>query len=353
MTAAIASQAGAEILYRVTPELRASGAGVEYLHKVIPGVRVSQAGVEILHRVIPAFFVGQAGVEFLHKSVPCTTRLAQIWTITRLDGTVYRFTSLDRDLEWPPGSGTIYQACGSLDPSASENVAEVDSAGSIDLSGALGGDGDTGWINSWDLYSGKFDGARLEAWLVPWAGTDPPKPLIAGTFAPVELTEAGFRTEITGDGEKLKQTPLVQTIQPGCRWQFGDPDTCGKDLAPLTVTGTVDDGDGVRDFTDTARTETPGYFKFGRVTFTGGANAGITAEIKEHEAGGRFTLWPRLPFAIAAADPYSMVPGCTNLKASDGGCNGCTAWGQLARYGGFDKVPGRDKRGAAATVRTS
>jgi uncharacterized phage protein (TIGR02218 family) len=353
MTTCSVSQAGVEVLYRVTPEARVSQAGVEVLHKVIPGVRVSQAGVEYLHRVIPAFFVSQAGVEVLHKAVPCGTRWAQIWTITRTDGTVYRFTSLDRDLEWPPGSGTIYQTCGSLDPSASENVAELDSAGSMDLSGAIGGDGDDGWINGWDLFAGRFDGARVETWLVPWAGEGRPKRLMAGTFAPVELTEVGYRTEVTGDGDRLKQTPLVQTVQPGCRWKFGDPDTCGKDLGPLTVTGTVDSGDGVREFTDATRTEPAGYFKFGRVTFTGGDNAGISAEIKEHSAGGRFTLWPRLPFAVLAADPYSMTPGCTNLKEADGGCNGCTAWGQLPRYGGFDKVPGRDKRGKAADVRSS
>jgi uncharacterized phage protein (TIGR02218 family) len=353
MTSQSVSQAGVEVLYRATPGLQVSQAGIEALHTVIPGVRVSQTGIEALHRVQPAFAVSQVGVEYLFKNVPCGTRLAQIWTITRTDDEMFRFTSLDRDLEWPPGSGTTYQACGSLDPTASENVAELDSAGSMDLSGAVGGDSDEGWINSWDLYSGKFDGARVEAWLVPWSGEGQPKRLLGGTFAPVELTETGFKTEIAGDGDKLKQTPLVQTIQPGCRWQFGDPDTCGKDLGPLTVTGTVDTGDGVRDFTDAARAETAGYFKFGRVTFTGGANAGVTAEIKEHKAGGQFTLWPRLPFAISDGDPYSMVPGCTNLKASDGGCNGCTVWGQLARYGGFDKVPGRDKRGEAATVRTS
>lgn len=353
MTTKKVSQAGVELLFRADVSALISQVGLEYLHRVGTPIRVSQAGIEILHRVIPTFFVSQAGVELLHKSIPCGTRWAQVWTITRTDGEVFRFTSLDRDLEYPPPSGVIYAACGSLTPSAAENVAALDDAGSIDLSGAVGGDGDDGRINAWDLYSGKFDGARVEAWLVPWSGTGRVTRLIGGTFAPVSLTEAGFRTGIAGDGEKLKQTPLVRPIRPDCRWKFGDPLTCGKDLGPLTVTGTVDSGDGVRDFTDAARAEPAGYFKFGQVTFTSGANAGISAEIKEHDAGGAFTLWPRLPFAIAAGVSYEMTPGCTNLKAADGGCNGCTAWGQLARYGGFDKVPGRDKRGKAADVKTS
>jgi uncharacterized phage protein (TIGR02218 family) len=351
MTDQRVSQAGVEVLFKPLPGHQISQAGVEVLYRVGTDMQASQVGVEILYRVTPELSVSQSGVEFLFKSLPCGTKLAQIWTITRTDDEVFRFTSLDRDIEYPAGSGITYQACGSLTPSASENVAELDAAGNMDLSGAVGGD--DGWIDSWDLYSGRFDGARVDVWLVPWAGEGRVKKLLGGTFAPVSLTEAGFRVEIVGDGEKLKQTPLVQPVKPDCRWRFGDPVTCGKDLALLTVTGTVDDGNGVRDFVDAARAEPAGYFKFGRVTFTSGLNIGISAEIKEHTAGGNFTLWPRVPFDPQTGDNYAMEPGCTNLKASDGGCNGCTAWGQLARYGGFDKVPGRDKRGKAANVRTS
>jgi hypothetical protein len=37
------------------------------------------------------------------------------------------------------------------------------------------------------------------------------------------------------------------------------------------------------------------------VTFLSGLNSGISAEIKEHKAGGVFELWPRLPFPIPMA----------------------------------------------------
>lgn len=345
MTTGLVSQAGAEVLYRVIPEALVSQTGIEYLHKVIPGVRVSQSGIEYLHRVIPGFAVTQAGVEFLFKSVPCGTRWAQIWKITRTDGEVYRFTSLDRDLEWPPTSGEVYGACDSLDPSASENVSEVDSQGSMDLSGAIGA------ISERDLYAGIFDGATVEAWLVPWSGEGAQKRLLKGTFGSVEQTQTGFKVELLGDGAKLQQTPLVEVLKPGCRWQGLGLRGCGIDLGPLTVAGTIDSGSGVRSFVDAARAETAGYFSRGRVTFTGGDNAGISAEIKEHTVGGHFELWPRLPFAISAGDTYSMTPGCTLLKASNGGTKGCTAWANLSRYGGFDKVPGRDKRSAAANVK--
>lgn len=341
-------QGGIYALAEATPPIRVDQGGIYALAKTAPPVRVDQGGIVAFVAITPVVPVAQAGMYALAGSSPCATKWAQIWTIARTDGEIYRFTSLDRDLVF---GGVTYKACGSLDPSASENVAAVDQAGSMDLGGGIG-DAE-GQINSWDLYAGRFDGAEVEAWLVPWSGEGSMRRLLRGTMGAVSLGETGFSVDLQGDGVKLQQTPLVFLLQPGCRWRFGDPLTCGKDLAPLTVTGTIDSGDGSRAFIDTARVEAAGYFKFGRVTFTGGDNAGISAEIKEHISGGHFTLWPRLPFPVSAGDPYSMTPGCTNLKDPDGGCNGCTAWGQLTRYGGFDKVPGRDKRNKAADVRSS
>lgn len=352
MTEQRVSQGGAEALFRVNPDARVSQGGSEYLHRVQPGVEVSQGGAEYLHRVQPSFAVSQGGVEFLYKSVPCGTQLVQIWTLTRLDGQVIRRTSLDRALEWPPNSGVIFESCGSMMPTASEGVAEVDSGGSMDLSGAVSLTG----LSQSDLQSGLYDGAYVEAWLVPWSGTGSTKLLLSGTFGDVEHDERNYKVTLNGDGWKLQQTPLTRVLRPDCKHQFGVVNSndigCHKDLAPLTVTGTVDVGEGQREFTDADRAETPGYFKRGIVTFTGGNNAGIGAEIKEHEVGGVFTLWPRLPFAIEPGDTYSMVPGCTNLRESSGGCNGCDAWDQYVDYGGFRDVPTKDQLTAAADVKT-
>lgn len=344
MTTGKVSQAGTELLFRADADLEVSQAGTEYLHRVNTPISASQAGVEYLHRVLPTFSISQAGAEILYKNVPCGTQWAQVWTITRTDGEVYRFTSLDRDLEYPPGSGITYQACDSLVPSASENVSRVDEAGTMDLSGALG------TITAQALYAGLLDGAEVEVWLVSWAGDARRKRLLKGTFGAVEQGETAFKVELLGDGAKLAQTPLISRLQPGCRWLFGDS-RCGKDLGPLTVTGTIDSATGQRAFVDAARAEAAGYFSRGRVTFTSGDNAGISAEIKEHAVGGVFELWPRVPYAIAAGVTYSMTPGCTNLKTASGGTNGCDAWANFDRYGGFESVPTKDRLTAAAVVK--
>lgn len=350
MVEARAAQAGIYGLAGTVPEARVAQAGIYALADIIPPVRASQAGMYALTGITADVRISQAGMYLLAYGSPCGTRWAQIWTITRTDGEVFRFTSKDTDLEYPPGSGIEYQSCDSLNPSASESVSEVDAAGSMDLSGAIGPDG----ITEAELYAGLFDGAVAEAWLVPWDGNEVPKRLLKGTFGTVEQTPTGFKVELLGDGARLLQKPLISLLQPGCRWLsiggFGGP-FCGKDLGPLTVTGTIDSGTGQRSFVDAARAEAAGYFTGGRVTFTTGANAGISAEIKEHSSGGNFTLWPRVAFPIAAGVQYSMTPGCTGLKAASGGTNGCTAWNNVIRFGGFDKVPGKDKRSAAAKVR--
>lgn len=345
MTDIRATQAPVLSVYTVEPDAEVTQAPVLVVFTVGSPAEVTQAPVLAVYRVNADLEIFQTPVLVVYKHIPCTTSFAQIWTITRTDGEVFRFTSKDTD--FVDGDGTTYQHCDSLVPSASESVSELDAASNMDLSGAVGPDG----ITQEALYSGLFDGAHVEAWLVPWRGTGPRKLLLDATFGPVVLTDTGFKVEALGDGAKLMQTPLISLVQPDCRWRFGDPLTCGVDLASLTVTGTIDSGNGLRSFTDAARVETAGYFTRGRVTFTSGLNIGISAEIKEHLTGGVFELWPRLPFPIVTGVTYSMTPGCTNMKAASGGTNGCTAWNNKRRFGGFDKVPGGDKRGAAANVR--
>jgi uncharacterized phage protein (TIGR02218 family) len=325
-------------------ELRVSQAGTEYLFRVLPGAKVSQAGVEFLLRVEPGITISQAGVEFLYKAMPCTTQDAQVWTITRKDGVTYRFTSLDRDMVW---LGHTYSACGGLLPTASESANDVGSIANMDVAGLIR----TNSITEADLFGGRFDGADLEAWLVPWQGEKPPRMLLKGRFGKVTHGPAGFSVEALGDGSRFSQTPLIQTVQPGCRWVFGSAE-CGIDLGPLTVTGTVSSAGSARAFTDTDRGEAPGYFTYGLVTFTSGDNNGITAEIRSHAAGGVFALWPGLASPIMIGDTYSMTPGCTLNKAADGGTKGCTAWANVVNYGGFDKLPGQDALKKTPTART-
>lgn len=319
--------------------VRASQIVRRALVHIPPPSRTSQ----VVRRALVEFGIPIRSSQIVRRSLvsirPCLTRECQIWIIRRKDGTVYRFTSLDRDLVY---GGQPYKACDSMVPSASSSANEVGSVGDINLSGIIG-EG-AGSVTLADLHAGRLDGAFVEAWRVSWDGTTEPKAIMRGTFGSVSFGERGFSVDLTGDGARLQQTPLLRTVAPGCDLVFGST-PCGKNLGPLTVTGTVQTGQGQRGFTDSNRGEPDGYFNYGRVTFTSGANAGISAEIKSHAAGA-FTLWPRLAESVSAGDAYSMTPGCSNLMEAAGGTNGCLAWGRRESYGGFPTVPGEDAMNA-------
>lgn len=343
MTQQSVSQSGVEILYRATAVMRVAQAGVEALTKERPAVRIAQAAAEVLHRVLPQFSLSQAGVEYLHKAQPCTTRWAQVWTIARADGEVLRFTSLDRTLDF---GGATYAACDSLSPSAAENAAEAGSVGNMELTGLVA----AGAVSEADLMAGRYDGAQVSARLIDWRSKAVIRVLLNGTFGAVSFDNRSFTVEVIGAGARLAQTPLVKVLRPTCPYLFGDPD-CGKDLSGLIVSGTVGESIDGRRFVDATRGEPAGYFSNGRVIFTSGDNAGVAAEIETHEAGGRFTLWPRLGFAIRAGDAYQLIPGCSQAKASSGGTPGCQAWGNYVNFGGEPDVPGADKVAARPDVK--
>ena len=88
-------------------------------------------------------------------------------------------------------------------------------------------------------------------------------------------------------------------------------------IQALTVTGTVDASAGRRHFTDAARAEATGFWRFGLATFTSGANAGLAMEIDDYDSGtGAFTLKLELPFDLAPGDGYSLAAGCDKTLAS-------------------------------------
>lgn len=123
--------------------------------------RLTAADVLMGHATPYPARLTQAAVLVGHDSVPCVTRWAQCWKITRVDGEVFAFTTLDRDIEF---RGVTYKACASLQASAAELFARPGDAGNFEVAGIISDDA----ITEADLFAGKFDGAQIEAWMVPW-----------------------------------------------------------------------------------------------------------------------------------------------------------------------------------------
>lgn len=75
-----------------------------------------------------------------------------------------------------------------------------------------------------------------------------------------------------------------------------------------------------------------GYFDLGYITFTGGANNGVSRTVKQYTVGS-FTMMSPFPNAPATSDPFNAFHGCDKTLAA------CTAYGNQARFRGMPFIP--------------
>lgn len=283
--------------------------------------------------------VTQLSVLALADHVSCVTKWAQCWTITRTDGQVFAYTSLDTDLTF---RGVLHKACDSLSATATEMSAALGSVGNMELVGILS---DTG-IKDEELYVGLFDGAEIEVWMVPWenAGGEVPFRLLAGTMGDIRQGLQGFNAEIITPGATMQQKPLLEVVTPSCRYELGDS-RCTVDLDALTVSGSVTsltiptspNSTARRVFVDSTRTEADGFFNLGEVEWLTGDNAGVISEVKDFTSK-IFTLWDALLHPIQVGDTFDARPGCNKVE---GTCK--DAFDNFDNFGGFNFVPGEDR----------
>lgn len=273
--------------------------------------------------------------------VPCTTQWAQTWTITRTDGQVFAFTSLDRPLTF---RGVVHTPCNSLTATATEQSTTIGATGNMELLGIIS---DVG-ISEQELYNGLFDFARFEIWMVPWnnSGGETPFRLMAGITGTMSHGVDGFKFEVLTGSANLRQKALLEVFSASCRYGFGSTldARCPVNLAAITVAGSAtstavpaaSNASTRRIVIDSSRAEAAGHFDLGVITFTGGANAGAKSEIKRFE-GGVFVLWSPLLFPIEIGDTYTATPGCNKSPADHMRFNA-----DMVDYGGFPDVPGSD-----------
>jgi hypothetical protein len=107
----------------------------------------------------------------------------------------------------------------------------------MDLSGAISRDGDPDLIESWDLYAGLFDGAEVEAWLVPWDG----RAACGACSRAIRTGPAdgtGFKVDLDRRRREADADAAgVPCCSPAAGGSSAIPVTCQKDLGPLTVAG--------------------------------------------------------------------------------------------------------------------
>lgn len=256
------------------------------------------------------------------------TTLATCWKVTRTDGVLFRFTSHDRDLVV---SGETYLAASGYTSTqiSSSDQLNVDN---LDVMGVL----DSAGITEADLAAGLFDFAEVELFVVNWADTSMGSlPLRKGWLGESVRHDAHFVAELRGLTQALQQ-PVGDAYSVACRADLGDTQ-CGVTLATYTVAGSVTGVASRRQFTDSSLGQADDYFNNGLVTFTSGANNGLSREVKDF-AGGVVALYQPFPNDIAVSDTYEIYPGCDKALAT---CR--DTFSNVENFRGEPYIPGNDR----------
>lgn len=264
-------------------------------------------------------------------------KLAVIWDIERTDGTTLYFTTHDTPIVY---SGNTYEPGGGADASARRSVDALRDS-SVEFRGGISSD----LITQDDLRAGLYKNAkiieRIVNWQFPFNG-----PIITKVYW---LDNATFDDEVwiadcTGPERFTKRT-FNAVFSRNCQKKLGSP-LCGVTLASFTSTGAIvlgcEDGQKkkiIRATTASIGAFTDGVFDYGTVTFTSGANSGLSRVVKSYTADSRrFEMQVAFPYPIAAGDVFTAVQGCDLLSTT---CD--TKFSNLDNYGGFFLMPGTDR----------
>ena len=231
--------------------------------------------------------------------------LAQCVKVTRRDGEVFGFTTCNADLVV---DGVTYAASSSVSSSAQKSAVGT----GVDNMEALGIISSES-VTEEDLLAGRFDGAAIEVFLVNWADlTMGTISLFSGWIGNVEVTDGQFTAEIRSKSQKLSQK-IGQLTSPLCRVaRFGDA-RCGLVAESYQFSRTVTAVTDNRHMTFGADEHETGYFDCGLVTFTSGANDGISKEIKLHlldDGEAVIELQEEFPFDVEFGDLAILEVGC-------------------------------------------
>lgn len=269
-------------------------------------------------------YLGQAG-----------TNLAVCWRITRTDGQIFGYTNCDEPVTV---NGFTYQSRGGFAASSIETKQGLN-VDNLDLQ-ALAVSFD---VTESEIQAGRWDYAAVEIFELdrydPLLGLNL---LRSGTLGEFEFVAQGSKTSTTG-AYKAELRGLMQPLQQTvgevisnlCRASLGDA-RCKINLASMAVISSVAAFSG-RTITNPALTQATGYFAYGNLTFTSGANTGLSKEVVAFDAGV-LTLFEPMPYPVAVGDAFTVSPGCDRLFYT---CY--TRFNNAVNFRGEPHLPGQDK----------
>ncbi len=261
------------------------------------------------------------------------TTLCHCWKLTRRDGVVQGFTDHDDDLVI---AGVTYRAGTGF--TSSEATSRFDlSVDGAEIAGALSDDA----LLESDLASGRYDAAGVETWLVDWSDVSLRVLTARSTLGEVKREGQAFSAELRGLADQLSQQS-GRLFTARCGADLGDA-RCKVDLtvSALRGAGTVASIESVSTLVASGLDAFgEGWFTNGKLSWTSGANDGLSVEIKDHRiASGhaRLSLWQAMPEAIASNDSFTVTAGCDKRFAT---CR--ERFANAVNFRGFPHIPGND-----------
>jgi uncharacterized phage protein (TIGR02218 family) len=262
-----------------------------------------------------------------------TTTLAWCWRITRADGVVFGFSDHDRTLSF---DGTAFEPESGLTASEVRSGSDL-SVDAQDAQGVLSSDR----ITETDILDGRWDNAVVEVWRVNWSDTSQRVLLRRGAIGQIRRGRVAFVAEVRSLAHVLNQT-VGRTFQSTCDAALGDA-RCGVNLEAPAFKGNGAVIAVLRDRTFRASglgAFAAGWFAFGLVEWTSGANAGRRAEVLSHDLADGVAILTLLEAPmrpITATDAFIIRAGCDTRIAT------CSAkFGNVANFRGFPHIPGQD-----------
>jgi uncharacterized phage protein (TIGR02218 family) len=279
--------------------------------------------------------------------------VGDLYTFTLIGGGALRYTSYDTDIVY---NGNTYASGGQGGPffDRKDNKAkchwklgvEVDTLVFDVVPGNAAVNGQP-FLSA--VRQGVFDGAELELdrafFPPPIPGDYPPLTiqsatgvvvLFAGRVAEVDAGRSLATFSVNSHLELLNQNLPRNLYQPGCVNTLGDI-SCGVSLASFSANATALAGSTASVIGANVTNPLAGYFDQGKITFTAGANAGLSRSVKQCLFGmpGTVTLLAPFPSAPAPGDAFTLFAGCDKSL----GPNGCPKFNNVPNFRGFPFVP--------------
>lgn len=259
------------------------------------------------------------------------TTTCYCWRVSLRDGTLMGFTDHDEPLEF---DGQRYLAASGFHASDSEMA-----TGFAASSGEIAGGFSSEAVREEDLSGGRYDGARVEIFLVNWHNVTERMLLDLREVGEVSRAGGYFQAELRSVAHRLSQ-PQGRVYARRCDAKFGDS-RCGKNKASYRASGAVSELMAVGRIAVTGLGAfAAGRFRFGELSFTTGANQGLSFSLEDHQIkDGRVELsfWLPPELVVVAGDLFQVVAGC------DKSFNMCRdTFANQLNFQGFPHMPGSD-----------